>query len=216
MADILLTLVRHGQSIWNADGRAQGQAQVPLSELGQKQAARLAGHLAADQVGANPVTALYASDLMRCRQTAAPLVEVLGLEIRLEPGFREIDIGHWQGLTGDERQLYDPDNAAAFRADSAHMVMPGGESSQIMAARVLDALLPLLRDGAGGHLLIVTHGGPIRAVLRHYGFWPDRFWGSDMPPIGNTSRTVLRLPADHPAELLRLADMSHLPPELGT
>lgn len=212
MVDTFLTLIRHGQSTWNAVGRAQGQAQIPLSELGQQQAAHLAAYLAAVHEEAPPVTALFTSDLLRCRQTAAPLEDTLGLEAQPEPGWREIDIGHWQGLTGDERRQYDPVNFAAFREDGVHTVIPGGESSQIMADRVLAVLLPALQSQAGEHLLVVTHGGPIRAVLRHYGHWPDRFWGTGLSIIRNTSRTVLCLPSDGPAELFRLGEIEHLPP----
>jgi len=90
----LLTLIRHGQSMWNASGQAQGQSIVPLSEIGHRQA----GCVARSVGGDGTIQALYSSDLTRCRQTMEPIAAALGLAVCYDARLREIDVGAWQGL----------------------------------------------------------------------------------------------------------------------
>ncbi len=208
----LLTLFRHGQSIWNAIGRTQGQAPIPLSELGHRQAAYL-GPLAA---GLQPaVEALYCSDLLRCRQTMAPIAAALALPVHYDSRLREIDVGILQGLSSEEAQAYVGDALAAHRSDPMGVPLPGGETRAELRARSVEAIVQIGAAHLGQHVLVVTHGGSISEVLRHFGLWPYSPWAADAPPLGNTFRTVLRL-ADggESAELLLPPDVSHLPPEL--
>jgi probable phosphoglycerate mutase len=88
-------LVRHGQSTWNADGRWQGQADPPLSALGEQQAREAAARL-------RDVDALWASDLDRARRTATILGDALGLGVRVDARLRERHAGPWQGLTREQ------------------------------------------------------------------------------------------------------------------
>ncbi len=211
MRPITVTLIRHGLTEWNAQGRAQGHAPVPLSEQGQEQARLLAGALRGQQ----GITALYSSDLLRCRQTAAPLQAVLGLELRLDERFREIDLGNWQGLGRAEWEAYDSDNYAAYVADPVNVPFPGGENRPMLTARVMAGLRDVAAAHPGEHVLVVTHGGPIRAVLRYYDHWPYRPWTGGSPPVTNTSRTTLEIAPDgRSAALLTLLDTSHLPEPL--
>jgi probable phosphoglycerate mutase len=159
-----LTLVRHGHTEWNSLGRYQGHAPIPLSEIGRAQA----GYLATALAKAAPIAALYSSDLLRCCQTAGPIAAALGLEVQLDPRFREIDYGTWQGLTRGEVVELDPENYAAYIADPMKVSIPGGESQQMLAARVLAGLGEVLAAHAGEHVCIVTHGGPIREILRRF------------------------------------------------
>jgi broad specificity phosphatase PhoE len=201
----LLTLVRHGQTSWNVLRRWQGQAPIPLDETGHRQAARLASVLAQD----GSVTAVYSSDLSRCRQTAEYIGRALGLEVCYDARFREIHAGLWQGMTFEEVQTFDAENYAARDADRFNVPMPGGENDAVFSRRVLTALSDVLDECRGGHGLIVTHGGPVHIVLRHFELHPEGHLR-----IANTSRTVLRVADDGAAaELLMLADTSHLPLE---
>ncbi|MBN1964478.1 MAG: histidine phosphatase family protein [Anaerolineae bacterium] len=200
-----LTLVRHGHTLWNGMGRYQGHAPTPLSERGQAQAGYLARAIAGDET----ITALYSSDLLRCRQTVAPLADALGLPVVYDARFRETDYGHWQGLSRDEIAAYDPVHNDAFRADPFYVIIPGGESYGQVAARVLAGLDDVLVAHSGEHVLLVLHGGPIREILRHFDLW-----GGGLPS-GNASRTVLAVVSGGRAAALRVAsDVSHLPPEL--
>src|SRR5512136_2901741 len=94
MSSARLCLVRHGETAWNAEGRVQGQTDVPLNELGHVQARSVAAALARERFGA-----LYTSDLTRVRQTARPAAECFGLAPRAEPRLRERHYGVFETLT---------------------------------------------------------------------------------------------------------------------
>lgn len=202
----MLTLIRHGHTAWNGMGRYQGHAPIPLSERGHAQVRHLAGALAQER----GVTAIYSSDLLRCRQTAEPIARALGLGAVYDPRLREMDYGTWQGLTRQEVAALDAAHYAAYQADAFNVSVPGGESQRMLAGRVLAALADVLAMCRDGHAVIVTHGGPIREMLRRFGLW------SGGVPVGNASRTVVRL-ADGDggqAVLCVYGDTSYLPPEL--
>ncbi|NPV68505.1 MAG: histidine phosphatase family protein [Anaerolineae bacterium] len=211
-ADTILTLVRHGHTEWNGLGRYQGLAPVPLSERGRLQAEHLAQALApGDPMGdpvSRPIQAIYSSDLLRCRQTAAPIAAALGLPVQFDPRLREADYGHWQGLTREEAARWDPEAYAAYRADPDGVAIPGGESHQMLANRVLAALADVLARHGGEHVLLVTHGGPLRAILEHYDLWQGGH------PPGNASRTVIAVSPAGRAEVLLMGDVAHLPAAL--
>ncbi|HJQ74049.1 MAG TPA: histidine phosphatase family protein [Gaiellaceae bacterium] len=139
-----LLLVRHGETDWNADGRLQGQTDRPLSEFGRRQARQLADELAAEEL-----EAIYASDLSRARETAEIVGERLGLPVVLDADLREKDWGTWEGLTSVERE----------RVEFV------GESTQAHQDRILRALRRISERHPGdGRVLVVTHGGSMRRV----------------------------------------------------
>lgn len=153
-----LLLVRHGQSTWNAEQRWQGQADPPLSPLGERQA-RAAG--AAVQHVA--VTRIVASDLVRARRTAE-LLAPPGAAVSVEPALRERHAGDWTGLTRaeiDERYPGWVDD---------HRSPPGFEADEPLLERVLPVVEALLADpDTPGATLAITHGGVIRTIERHFG-----------------------------------------------
>ena len=197
--------MRHGHTEWNQLGRYQGHAPTPLSTRGLAQVTHLAAALAGDTT----LAAVVSSDLLRCRQTAEPIAAPHGLAVRHDPRFREMDYGNWQGLTAAELAELDAEHYAAYRSDPAGTLVPGGESRLMLAERVLAGLADLLRAEQGRHVVLVSHGGPLREVLRHFGLWTgDR-------PAGNASLTVVEVADDRQsARLVCLGDVTHLPPEL--
>lgn len=161
-----LLLVRHGESVWNMEGRWQGQADPPLSEAGAAQA-----RLAADALDGFSGR-IVSSDLMRARRTAEIIAETLGLgEVHVVPGVREIDVGAWSGLTHAEIEARFPGQLERYRA-GALAGPPGGESRAVFLERVLAALDDIA--GAGERTLVVTHGGVINHLERHLGVYPGR------------------------------------------
>ena len=138
-----LILVRHGETDWNADGRLQGHTDRPLNDFGRRQARELAAKLAGDEL-----EAIYASDLVRARETAEIVGERLGLTTVLDPDLREKDWGNWEGLTAVER-------------DRVEFV---GESTEKHAERTLRALRRIAERHPAGRVLVVTHGGSMRRV----------------------------------------------------
>lgn len=147
-----LLLVRHGESTWNAARRLQGQADAPLSELGRTQAGRLAAVITQYKV-----EHAVSSDLGRARATAA----LLGFDAaRCDERWRETDVGTWTGQGIDALRAADAARYQAWR-EGRH-TPPGGESWAAMVDRVCAAVDELI--AVGGCHLVVTHGGPIRAV----------------------------------------------------
>ncbi len=142
--------------------RWQGHAPIGLSELGFAQAADAAQHLT--RAG---ITRMVSSDLVRCVQTAQVIQEVLQVPISYDKRLREIHVGLWQGMTTEEIQQWDGEAFEAYRGSPAVLrAFPGGESYQQLAERAVAALNEIVEQFAGEHLLVVTHGGVIRAALR--------------------------------------------------
>ena len=196
-----LILIRHGHTIWNELGRYQGHAPTSLSDRGKAQVVYLAQSFAGEEA---PV-ALYSSDLARCQQTAEPVARVLGLPVHDDPRLREMDYGNWQGLTRSELMALDVQAFEARQADPFNVPVPGGESQAMLAVRVVAALDEMLARHAGEHVVVVTHGGPIREALRHFGLWNGGL------PVSNASRSVLEVSGDGQAALLLYNDVAHLP-----
>jgi len=147
----ILLLARHGQTDWNRDGIWQGQADPPLNALGRRQARALA-----DRVSRWPVEAVYASDLRRARETAEIVAAALGLPVIVDPGLRESDVGSWTGLTSTEI-------AQRFPGWEYH----DGEPREAFQARAVHAAERIAQAHEGTTVLVVTHGGVVRALQRH-------------------------------------------------
>ena len=168
-----LLLVRHGESIWNADGRWQGQADPPLSERGRDQAAAAAASI-------GTVDAIVTSDLERAADTGAIIGRILGIEpIVVEPRLRERDAGSLSGLTRE--QIHDefpgllPDDPKGFvPGDDGRPDWPDDwEPDEALWDRVEVALVAMGRLVPDGDILVVTHGGVMYAIERRLGA-PDR------------------------------------------
>lgn len=163
-----LLLVRHGQSEWNATGRWQGQADPPLSPLGEEQARE-----AARQLAAMGFTAVVSSDLVRARRTADILAEAAGLAVEVDPDLREIDVGDWQGLTRAEIDAGWPGALADWSAGRSD-APPGGESRFHLVDRGRAALArAAAAASAGDRVLLVSHGALIRHLDRLLGIEPQ-------------------------------------------
>lgn len=161
--ELMLTLMRHGQTIWNAEGRWQGFGPIPLDETGHQQARDAAVYL--QKAG---ITRIIASDLLRARQTAAPIAELLALPIETDYRWREVDVGSWQGLTREEIIAYDKTRFDRFVMSSyLERAFPDGETQQQQIQRTVAAMQDIARQSLGQHVLVVTHGGSIRCAM-HY------------------------------------------------
>ncbi|MFD2236533.1 histidine phosphatase family protein [Aureimonas populi] len=172
-----LLLVRHGESEWNSIRRLQGQADISLSERGRAQALALkntVADLAPDRVAT--------SDLSRARVTA----ELLGFpQAERRTDLRENHVGDWTGQGIADLVAADPTAYAGWRAGTH--TPPGGESWAGFAGRTRKAVLSLSEETAAT-LLVVAHGGVIRALLESFlGISPKR-----IIPVGPASLTILR------------------------
>jgi probable phosphoglycerate mutase len=199
-----ILLARHGETRWNAEGRYQGQMDIPLSEVGEGQA-RLLGERLKDVVIARAI----ASPLSRARRTAElalgeARVSGLGLDIDLQ----EIAHGEWEGLLASEIRERDPERLRAWREAPETVQMPGGESLQ----QVLDRAWPAFESaveglGAGDTLLVVAHDAVNRVLLcRILGLPLSRLWGFRQAP---TTINLLEGPDVNRLGVVRLNDCNH-------
>lgn len=155
-----LWVIRHAQSAWNAQGRYQGQTDVPLSEHGEAQARTLAARLA--RAG---LAAAYSSDLRRAMHTAEIALAGSGLAPLPEPGLREIHVGELGGRLYRDIHHHYPEYLHRLHRDPWGTPRPGGESMHDLARRAGAALRELAQRHAGGRVAVFTHGGVVRVAV---------------------------------------------------
>lgn len=155
-----LYLIRHGEVEGHQQPRYNGQADVSLTPLGEAQFGLLRTRLEK-----KPLAAVYTSDLQRCRFGA----DLLGRDRNLVPvvrsELRELNIGHWEGLSWEDiRQRY-PGEWRARLKDIVHYQVPGGESLQQLSERILPVIREIVARHLGEAVVLVAHGGVNRVIL---------------------------------------------------
>jgi glucosyl-3-phosphoglycerate phosphatase len=186
-------LWRHGQTVWNAEHRFQGQSDIPLDETGQAQAERAARLLASLRPDL-----IVSSDLTRAAATAAPLARLTGLEVTLDKDLRERHGGRWEGLTDTEIRTRYP-------VEHANWTPPDGEPSPVVAERVAGALHRIaeavvaeatVAEAAAeprmttGLAVVVSHGAALRLGMSRLLGMPEDLFGV-LGPLSNCSWSVL-------------------------
>jgi len=174
-------LWRHGQTIWNAERRFQGQTDIPLDDTGEAQAEYAARRLATLRPDA-----IFSSDLTRAAGTAAPLARLTGLAVTLDKDLRERSGGSWEGLT--DREI-----AERYPAERASWNPPDGEPTTAVADRVAAALRRVADTVAdGGLAVVVSHGAALRlGMARILGLTEDVF--GVLGPLSNCAWSVVGL-----------------------
>jgi broad specificity phosphatase PhoE len=155
-----LLLVRHGQSEYNVAGRFAGFVDIGLTEAGYLQAARLRARLASE-----PIDAVYSSDLQRARRTAEIALEGRSISITTCPELREIHYGDVEGLPFAEMKSRYPELAAQLSTSELGLAFPGGETFTAFVDRVVTFKERLAKHLTSDTVLIVAHGGPLRALM---------------------------------------------------
>lgn len=193
-------LIRHGLTDLVDRAISGWMPGVHLNETGRGQALGLAERLARA-----PIAAIYSSPLERARETAEPLAERLGLEIRLLDELGEIRFGEWTGRTLDE--LSGEPLWQRFNALRSLTRVPGGELMLETRTRVIEALARLRRAQANELIAVVSHGDVIRAAVTYYAGVPlDLFQRIE---IGPASVSVVEV-SEYGPRLLRLNDTGSL------
>ena len=206
--------MRHAQTEWNASGRIQGQADPPLSDSGRAQCQAVA-----DRLAAVSIQAIFSSDLVRARETAAAVaLRHPGLEARLDPDLREINLGQWEGADRKSLKRDWPDLFAAWRVRPSWDLVPGGEGAAAFKARSIGALGRAAAAVAPDQTVaVITHIGVVRTLLSTMVGadagelrWP---WAIDNTGItvveGAPDVTLWNTPA---LEIVAINDSSHLAP----
>ncbi|KNC20521.1 phosphoglycerate mutase [Arthrobacter sp. RIT-PI-e] len=165
---------RHGRTEWNRKGLFQGQEDIDLDATGQDQAARAAEVLLTRQP-----TRIVSSDLRRARDTALALASLTGLEVRHDARLRETDAGRWQGLSFAQIDERFPEDNAAWRGGDPEVRAGGAESRLDVGRRMLAAVTDAVAGSSEGEtLVVVSHGGSIRAALAALMGLPPERWGA--------------------------------------
>ncbi len=157
---MILYLIRHGESQFNAEGRIQGQTDIPLSELGQRQSHAIAR--AFDRI---KLDAVFCSPLQRAAQTAAPLAKLQQRAIEYLDDLKEIHAGIFAGLLWGEIEHKYPEHALPWREQHPDFVIPGGESRRQLMDRGVRALHTIRRHDFE-QVAVVAHGGLLCAALK--------------------------------------------------
>ena len=200
-----LLLVRHGQTDSNLHGRWQGWDGTPLNQQGEREAALIAQRLAQTE---EAIAALYTSPLRRAWQTAERIGEAMNLSPVPHDGLKEIDFGQISGITLDEFRERFPDLHKRW-TDKTNLTFafPGGEERAQFFQRVGEAIEGIVECHPDQKVVIVAHGGTLRACLVHC--LPAEFSQWWTYELGNCSLTRFEV-KDGRAKLLVLDDRTHL------
>lgn len=191
MTRTVVDLLRHGEPVGGR--RYRGWIDDPLSERGWAQMWYAVS-------GETPWDSVVSSPLARCRAFAEALAERLGLELTVEPRFAEIRFGQWEGRSGDDLRGSDPDALRRFYHDPLGERPEGAEPAADFVGRVSGALDELLAARAGGHVLVVTHAGVIRAAITHaLAAPPERLFRLH---VDNATFTRLQATVERPLSLI--------------
>jgi len=153
--------IRHGETAWNVDTRIQGQLDIPLNDNGRWQARRVARALAAE-----PLHAVYASDLGRALETARTLAEAVGAGLVVDQGLRERGFGIFEGRTFKEIQECWPDLSVRWRRREPDFGPEGGETLAGFYDRCVGTATRLAAMHLGKTIALVAHGGVLDCLYR--------------------------------------------------
>ena len=180
-----LLIVRHGYSCANKENRFSGQMDVPLNEVGRRQAEELGRYL----TGHFAVDAVYASDLSRAYDTVKPIADALHLPVHTDAALREVDVGEWQGMLFEDVARRYPENFALYKRKPGLARFDGGESFAELLERAASAIGRIARENEGKTVVIGTHGGVIRTLRALWtGLSLERM--EELPHVPNASLTV--------------------------
>jgi probable phosphoglycerate mutase len=163
MISTRILAIRHGETAWNASTRIQGHTDIPLNEHGQRQAQLLAQALAQ----ADPLDAIYSSDLQRALATAQALAEQTGARLVTHVGLRERAFGDFEGRSFAQIEQEMPEQAQLWRTRVPDWTPPGGgESLLVMQQRVMATVNALAQQHLGQQIAVVAHGGVLDLLYR--------------------------------------------------
>ena len=205
-----ILLARHGGTPWNAEGRYQGQIDIPLSPVGEGQANALGQRLKDVRIDR-----AVASPLSRAQLTARlALGDARADMLQTDADLQEIAHGEWEGLLASEIQQKDPARLLAWREEPENVLMPGGESLRQVLDRSWRGLARATEGlGEDDTLLVVAHDAVNRVLLcRILGLPIARLWTFRQAP---TTLNLLEGPSVEQLEVVRLNDCAHHTPFFG-
>ena len=157
-----IILIRHGETEWNSQQRMQGHSNSDLSSVGQAQIQALG-----QWMKNVPFDHIYSSDSLRAKQTAEAITQFSGHELKIDLRLREKNLGVFEGLTSEEARERHPEVFRLFKTAGSKYVIDEGESTQQLQDRALEIVNEIRIKHPEERVLLVTHGGFIRVVMKH-------------------------------------------------
>jgi broad specificity phosphatase PhoE len=201
---VRILLARHGETVFNVEGRWQGQSDSPLTERGKAQARELARALADE-----PIAAVYSSDLGRAAQTAEEIAVLHGFHVITDARLREIHTGEWTGKGRVEIEASWPGGLQQWATQPSHFVMPGGESIHAAQQRVLGFFGEQMPAHEGQTVVVISHGAVCQTIIvAAMGKTVNDLWLKER--MDNCQLSRLEWTAARGLELIELSDVRHL------
>ena len=157
-----IIFIRHGETEWNSQQRMQGHSNSDLSSVGQAQIQALG-----QWMKNVPFDHIYSSDSLRAKQTAEAITQFSGHELKIDLRLREKNLGVFEGLTSEEARKLHPEVFSLFKTAGSKYVIDEGESTQQLQDRALEIVDEIRIKHLEERVLLVTHGGFIRVVMKH-------------------------------------------------
>jgi len=201
---VRILLARHGETVFNVEGRWQGQSDSPLTDRGRAQARELARALENDSI-----TAVYTSDLGRAANTASEVAALHNLPITEDTRLREIHTGEWTGKGRVEIDAGWPGGLKAWATNPSAYLMPGGESIYAAQTRALDFFAERMPDHVGQTVVVISHGAVAQAILINaMGRGVEDLWLKER--FDNCQISRLEWTQERGLRLVELSDVRHL------
>ena len=162
MKETEIIFIRHGETEWNSQQRMQGHSNSDLSSVGQAQIQALG-----QWMKNVPFDHIYSSDSLRAKQTAEAITQFSGHELKIDLRLREKNLGVFEGLTSEEARERHPEVFRLFKTAGSKYVIDEGESTQQLQDRALEIVDEIRIKHPEERVLLVTHGGFIRVVMKH-------------------------------------------------
>ena len=162
MKETEIFLIRHGETEWNSQQRMQGHSNSDLSSVGQAQIQALG-----QWMKNVPFDHIYSSDSLRAKQTAEAITQFSGHELKIDLRLREKNLGIFEGLTSEEARKRHPEVFRLFKSSGSKYEIDEGESTQQLQDRALEIVEEIRIKHPEERVLLVTHGGFIRVVMKH-------------------------------------------------
>ena len=162
MKETEIILIRHGETEWNSQQRMQGHSNSDLSSVGQAQIQALG-----EWMKNVPFDHIYSSDSLRAKQTAEAITQFSGHKLKIDLRLREKNLGVFEGLTSEEARERHPEVFRLFKTAGSKYVIDEGESTQQLQDRALEIVNEIRIKHPEERVLLVTHGGFIRVVMKH-------------------------------------------------
>lgn len=184
---IKLFLIRHGQTLWNKEGRYQGDMDIGLTRVGFRQA-----RLAAKYLSKVDFSNIYSSSLRRAIDTANIINKTRNLKIIARENLKEINFGKWEGMKFDQINMMFHDDYQNWLADPYNNCPTGGESFKQVKERAVAEIDNIVNENEdGSSVAVVTHGGVILSLLVHWLQIPICRWKSIIQRQGAINIVVI-------------------------